>query len=112
LAKTAVDLRPKNGQFWNTLGLAQYRAGKWQEAIAAAQKSMELRDGGDASDWFILAMAYQCSGQVEDAHHWYRKAVNSMDKNKPKDKQLERFRAEAGELLELKKHQTRNSMDN
>ena len=32
---------------WNTLGIAQYRAGQFNEAITTLTKSMELRSGGD-----------------------------------------------------------------
>ena len=34
LAKEAVGLAPKNGA-WNTLGAAHYRAGNWEESLAA-----------------------------------------------------------------------------
>src|SRR5262249_49428327 len=42
LARQAVagDPRPP---YWNTLGVVEYRAGHWQEALAALQKSMDLR---------------------------------------------------------------------
>jgi uncharacterized protein HemY len=42
LAKKAVKLAPKEGNYWNTLGVAQYRASDWKEAIAALEKSIEL----------------------------------------------------------------------
>src|SRR5262249_4972399 len=57
LAKEAVDLQPRNGAYWNTLGAAQYRAGKWKEAVTALEKSMDFRNSGDTFDWFFLAMA-------------------------------------------------------
>src|SRR5262245_33636016 len=70
LAKKAVQLAPKEGRFWNTLGLAQYRAGKWQPAIDALNQSMELRQGGDAVDWLFHAMAHQKLGDKENARQW------------------------------------------
>ena len=30
------------------LGKAHYRAGQWQDAVAALQKALELRKGGDS----------------------------------------------------------------
>ena len=103
LAKKAVELEPKNGMWWNTLGAAHYRAGDWKAAIAAMNKSMELRKGGDSFDWFFLAMANWQLGKKEEARKWYDKAVQWMDKNQPKDEELRRFRSEAEELLAVKK---------
>ena len=42
LATKAVELEPTSGQFWRTLGAAHNRAGNWQDAIAALNKSMAL----------------------------------------------------------------------
>jgi tetratricopeptide (TPR) repeat protein len=67
LAKLAVERAPGNGVFANTLGAAQYRAGDWKEAIAALEKSMQLRQGGDSFDWFLLAMAHWQLGDKEKA---------------------------------------------
>src|SRR5205085_3718328 len=33
LAREAVRLAPEMSAYWNTLGMAQYRAGRWQEAV-------------------------------------------------------------------------------
>jgi serine/threonine protein kinase/tetratricopeptide (TPR) repeat protein len=101
-AKRAVALAPKWRVGWNTLGVAYYRAGSWQEAVAALQKSMELAKGGDSSDFFLLAMTYWQMGKKAEAHKWYDKAVQWMDKNQPKNEELLRFRAEAAELLGIK----------
>jgi tetratricopeptide (TPR) repeat protein/tRNA A-37 threonylcarbamoyl transferase component Bud32 len=99
MAKTAVDLTPKNGSFWNTLGVAYYRAGSWQEALAALDKSVALRKGGSAEDWLFLAMAHWQLGDKAAARKWYDQAVRWMDKNQSKNEQLRRFQAEAAELL-------------
>ena len=48
LAKKAVMLTPRNGNFWNTLGVAQVRAGEYQAAIQSLGNSMELKAGGNA----------------------------------------------------------------
>ena len=42
LAKEAVKLTPGDWHNWNTLGVAYYRTGKWEDAIKALGKSMEL----------------------------------------------------------------------
>jgi eukaryotic-like serine/threonine-protein kinase len=102
LAKKAVGLDPKQGNWWNTLGVAQYRAGDGKAVIAALEKSMELSKGGDANDWFFLAMAHWQLGNKEEARKWYDQAVQWMEKNQPKDEELVRFRAEAEKLLNIK----------
>jgi serine/threonine protein kinase/Tfp pilus assembly protein PilF len=99
LAKKAVEQAAQDGAIWNTFGVAKFRADKWQDAIKALEKAMELREGGDAFDWFFLAMAHWQLGHKEEARKWYDKAVEWMDKNQPKNEELLRFRAEAVELL-------------
>jgi hypothetical protein len=99
LALHAVQSEPTKGEFWNTLGVAHYRAGDWKEAVAALEKSMALRNGGDSFDWFFLAMTDWQLGEKEKAHQWYDQAVQWMDKNQPNNGELRRFRAEAAGLL-------------
>jgi serine/threonine protein kinase/Tfp pilus assembly protein PilF len=99
LAKKAVELKPEDGANWNTLGVAQYRAGEWQPAIESLNKSLELQKANEGFDWFFLAMAHWQLDHKDEARQWYDKAVEWMDKNQPKDEELIRFRAEAAELL-------------
>ena len=104
LAKTAVDLAPKEGRLWSTLGVAQYRAGNWKAAIAALQKSDELLQGNHLSiNAFVLAMSYRQLGNEAGARKWYDQAVGWMEKNKPQAEELLRFRAEAEQLLKVKR---------
>jgi tetratricopeptide (TPR) repeat protein len=92
-AKEAVVLMPN--EHWNTLGAAHYRAGDGKAAIAALERSMEDRDGGDSFDWFFLAMVHWQMGENDEARKWYDQAVEWMEKNQPKNEELRRFRAEA-----------------
>jgi tetratricopeptide (TPR) repeat protein len=101
LAKKAVARAPQNGPFWNTLGVAQYRAGDWPAAVAALEKSMQLQKGGNAGDWFFLAMAHWRSGDGVQARRWYDRAVAWAEKNRPNDEELGQTRAEAAALLGL-----------
>jgi serine/threonine protein kinase len=110
LAQKAVALAPEVGTFWNTLGVAHYRAGDWKAAVAAFDKSMELRAGGDAFDWYFLAMIQKKLGNADEARKWYDQAVDWMEKNRPalaknpqQAEEVRRFREEAQEVLELKK---------
>jgi eukaryotic-like serine/threonine-protein kinase len=101
-ARKAVELGPEKGAFWNTLGVAAYRAGDWAEARTALAKSMALGRGGDAFDWFFLAMAHWQRGEREEARKWYQQAVAWAEKHRPRDEELRRFRGEAAELLGMK----------
>jgi serine/threonine protein kinase/Flp pilus assembly protein TadD len=101
LAKKAVSLVPQDGELWNNLGLAHYRAGDWKSTMAAMTKSMEFREGGDSSEWFFLAMACWQLGNKQDARKWYDQAIEWMDKHKPKDETLRAFRKEAAAVLGL-----------
>src|SRR5262249_31312816 len=110
LAKKAVKLAPKVGAHWNTLGVAHYRAGDWKGAVGALDKAVELGRGGDAVDHLFLAMAHWKLGNHEEARKAHKLAVTWLEKNKEalaKDKglaeELRGFRAEAEEVLELKK---------
>jgi tetratricopeptide (TPR) repeat protein len=103
LAKKAIAQAPMDGGLWNTLGVAQYRAGDWQASVDALEKSMKLRKGGDSFDWFWLAMAQAKLGNKAPAQEWHQRAVAWMEKNQPNDHELRRFRSEAEDVLELKK---------
>jgi serine/threonine protein kinase/tetratricopeptide (TPR) repeat protein len=104
LAKKAVQLAPDIGSIWNTLGVAQYRAGNWEDAVAALEKSMQLSNGGDSSDWFFLAMAHWHLGEKEQARKRYEQGIQGMEKETDDElrRELRYFCAEATELLGVK----------
>src|SRR5262249_48237601 len=110
LAQRAVELAPKQGLYWNTLGVAHYRAGNYQESIAALEQSRQLQAGELAAfDSFFLAMAHWQHGHKDEAQNWRAKAVEwvqknqeALKKNPEHDDELRRFRAEAEELLGAK----------
>jgi eukaryotic-like serine/threonine-protein kinase len=99
LAKKAVELEPKQGWYWNTLGAARYRAGDCKAAVEALKKSMELRNGGDSFDWFFVAMSHWQLGTKAEARKWYDAAILWTARYAPKNDELLRFRAEAAQLL-------------
>jgi len=110
LAKKAVQLAPKDGNYWSTLGVAHYRAGDWKAAVVALDKAMELRQGGDAYDGLFMAMAHRRLGNREVARKWFDWAIKSIEKDgstRAKDpvqaEELRRIRNEAEDVLELKK---------
>jgi tetratricopeptide (TPR) repeat protein len=102
-ARKAVELASEDGKSWNTLGVAQLRAGNWKESINALQKSKDLSKGGDSFDWFFLAMAHWRQGDKDEARKWYNQGVQWMEKHQPRNEELRRFRAEAAGLLGIEK---------
>ena len=98
-SRKAVKLAPKSGDYFNTLALAEYRAGHATESIAAGERSMTLRNGGDASDWFFLAMAHWQKREKDRARKWFEKAVAWAKEKDPKNAELRQFWKEAAALL-------------
>ena len=60
---------------------------------------MEMTAGGDANDWFFLAMAYGQIREQEQARDWFRKAVDWTKSKDPQNLDLLRVWAEAAGLL-------------
>ncbi len=71
-------LPPSDGPFWRYLALAQYRHDDWQAAADAIQRAMDLRQGGDAFDWLLSAMAHRRLGQHEEALERYNQAQAAL----------------------------------
>jgi tetratricopeptide (TPR) repeat protein len=83
------------------LGVAYYRAGRWEDAKTSLEKSMKLRDGGDSFDWFFLSLVHHKLGQPAKARELCEKAIGWYQLNKPDDRELHRFQAEAARELGL-----------
>jgi tetratricopeptide (TPR) repeat protein len=102
LAKKATELQPGKGEHWLALGVAHYRAGQFQEAIADLQKPKQLRARETTTSWLFLAMAHWQLGDKEQARKLYNQASDWLEKNQPENvEELRRFRAEAAALLEI-----------
>src|SRR5262249_50832599 len=100
--RKAVELAPKEVSYFNTLGAAQYRAKNWKAAIEALDKSRELRNGGDAFDWYFLSMAQWQQGNKDEARRWYDKAAGWREQHAKDNEELQRFEVEAQGVLEMK----------
>jgi superkiller protein 3 len=104
VARKAVELEPQWPFTWKMLGWAHYRAGDWKASIEALNKSCALQDnpkGGNAYQWFFLAMAHWRLGEQDQARDWHNRAIAWMDANEKDNSDLICFRAEAEVLLEL-----------
>jgi tetratricopeptide (TPR) repeat protein len=106
LARRAVELAPTLDIYLNTLGVAQYRAGQFAEAIASLEKSLAAAKGGsDAFDLFFLAMARHRLGRAAEARADFDRAVK-WRRDHPNlaqpgwSEELDAFQAEARALLD------------
>src|SRR5262249_25015980 len=83
-AERACRLRPGDGNLLNTLGVAQYRNGSYQEALASLTRSNELNKGRLPHDLAFSAMAQHRLGRTDAARETLerlKKVVNdSPDK--------------------------------
>jgi tetratricopeptide (TPR) repeat protein len=84
---------------WNTLGVAHYRAGDYQAAVAALEKAAGLRPRGDGAGFFFLAMAHWQLGKEEQADRWYDRGVQECEQDGLRAAATAGFRAEAAALL-------------
>ncbi len=100
-AKRAVELEPDEGMYWNTLGVAYYRLRNLPAAMNALVRSMDLRREGDSFDWYFVAMIHAQQGRLDEARQWYDKAAAWQVGTQQGNEELQRFRAEAAEVLGL-----------
>ena len=85
-ASKAMELAPKTARYWTVLGVAQYRAGKFNEAVATLNKSVALHgDDADGLDFFVLALAHWRLGEPNKARQWHGKAVAWLNANRSDD---------------------------
>jgi tetratricopeptide (TPR) repeat protein/serine/threonine protein kinase len=98
-ARRSVKLDPAPWHNWNTLSVACYRAGDWQEALKAREGAIRRNDKGSAMCWNGLGMAmirWQL-GQKEEA----RTAYDRVAEEAKKYSWLQSFRQEAAEMLDI-----------
>jgi tetratricopeptide (TPR) repeat protein len=99
-ARKAVELDPKPGDFWNTLGVAAFRARDWTTTVAALKKSVDIT-GGNSHDWFFLAMTNWNQGECKEARRCFDLALAGLKKERRDNPELLRFHAEAAALMGL-----------
>jgi tetratricopeptide (TPR) repeat protein len=102
LAERAVSASPRSYAYLNTLGVAQYRAGQFSQAILTLNDAVSLhRSGGTPSDWLFLAMAHHRLGNAAEAKQWLDKATGAINENASlaADPETRLFRREAESLI-------------
>jgi hypothetical protein len=66
-AEEAVMLVSDHPDYWSTLGAAQYRVGRFREALTAITRAEQLRKSASPEDLIFRAMSHQQLGQNEEA---------------------------------------------
>ena len=95
LAQRSVDLVPRDGNYLNTLGVAHYRSGDFEQAGRALREAIQLqRNGGTPYDWFFLAMTLAREGDIEAAEPWRQRAEAWCEDHKDFADDLHRIRDE------------------
>ena len=99
LASRAVEFRPTDRFFWLVLGRARYRVADFRGALDALLKAREFGDG-EASTFFLLAMAEAHLGNADSAQEWFAKGAAWMEEHpQVEGGDIVAFRAEAEQLL-------------
>ncbi len=98
LAQKATALQPNDGNSWDNLGVALYRAAQWQAAREALETARTLLGGKDMEHQFFLAMTYWQLGDRDMAKACFEEAAAWLDE-KTRDEEQYRFRDEAKQLI-------------
>jgi tetratricopeptide (TPR) repeat protein len=116
LAEQILAADRADGDNWLTLGIARFRAGQWAASIEAIHKARELQGNRiDGVAYFVLALAHWKKDEKDDrkqARQWYDTGVRWMDEHQKSLKEhpgpakvITGMRAEAEELLGIKKQE-------
>jgi tetratricopeptide (TPR) repeat protein len=80
LAKQGADIKSPATWLLHTLGLAQYRAGNYEAAIAQFEASMKAApQWSNVVNWLGLALAYHRLEKPAEAQQWLDKATAWID---------------------------------
>lgn len=91
IARRVVESAPNAKGNWNSLGCVLLWRGQLESAREALERSIKLRDGGNAFDWVLLALCLAKQGEVEQARSWQAKLLNEAGETIEQDVDLQRF---------------------
>jgi serine/threonine protein kinase len=103
LARQASEWAPDDASAWKAYGLACYRTGDWPAATEGFRRSIELKEGGDAIDWLLMASVLHRQGEAAQALDLYARAVTWIEQNPDgaqiASAELSQIREETAEVL-------------
>jgi tetratricopeptide (TPR) repeat protein len=105
LAEKAVKLRPGEWMYHNTLGVTLYRLGRYKDAVAPLETSLQRQQKHLAAfDLYFLALCHHRLGVQGKAKEEYERAVQAQEQNtqalsSDNRAELQTFRREAEALL-------------
>src|SRR5262249_44070028 len=111
LAKKAVELRPDQRDYLNTLGVVYNRLGQLEQAIEMLERSYrESKGQAIAYDLFFLAMCHALRGDAANAKDCYDRGLRGMQEQQNRlsaraMEELNAIRAEAEGLLQAETRQ-------
>jgi WD40 repeat protein/serine/threonine protein kinase len=111
-AETACRLAPDQGSYRTTLGLAQYRLGKYIEAAGTLRQAVRLdesqRQGPTPVPLSFLAMAHYRLGHKDQAHEMLERSRETIKHERwSRDEEVQAFLEEAELLIEGRKTEPR-----
>ena len=98
MAQQLIEECPNAASYWNTLGVAHYRAGDDTSTITVLNHATTL-GGGTPFDEVFLAMAYARSGDRGESERRLAQTIFLMKRDYPEHPELIRFCDEARFLL-------------
>jgi hypothetical protein len=98
LARQTVAECPDAAAYWNTLGVAYYRAGDVRSAVDALDRAAAL-SGGTAFDGVFRAMAHARLGDADAARRELARAMLQAERDHPGHRELAGFCDEAHSLI-------------
>src|SRR5206468_1705285 len=99
-AERAVELDGQNGDYRNTLGLCLIRTGQLDKAQREIEQSLKRsRTGGNAFDWYLLAIIASMRMDYDNAQSEFRKASDWRAANLPDNAELKFLHDECTGLM-------------
>ena len=82
-AERAVVLAPENAMLLNTLGAAQYRTGRYNEALETLTRCADLNKNKEPDDSAFLALTHHRLGNPEKAREYFELLRKQVRPNHP-----------------------------
>jgi len=99
LSRRVLKAAPDTDGVLNTLGLAEYRAGHWDQAIDALNRAVQKDGNSDPTNFFFLAMAHWRRGDKDQARSFFERGARLASARLANNPEWRMFWAEAAGVL-------------